>query len=99
VIKKKYRSGKIKLPVFEYSWSKEINKKDPDMEIIQNQIDTYMFVIKNKENFNFDDYRDEFKKFTKSLIRKGHISKLDNNYQTKFLQITKFIKLFWKNYD
>ena len=48
---KKHRSGKIKLPVFEYSWSKEIDKEEPNIKFIQDQIGSFIFVIQKKENF------------------------------------------------
>lgn len=94
---KKHRSGKIKLPVFEYSWSKEINKEEPNIEVIQDQIDTFIFVIQKKENFKINDLRNEFKIFIKLIIRHGHITRLEEKYQDKFLEITKFVKDYWRS--
>jgi hypothetical protein len=94
---KKYRSGKIKLPVFEYSWSKEIDKEEPNIEVIQNQIDTFIFVIQKKESFKINDLRAEFKTFIKLIIRRGHLPKLNNDYKDKFLKINKFFKENWPN--
>ncbi|TFG27379.1 MAG: hypothetical protein EU532_07555 [Promethearchaeota archaeon] len=96
---KKIRSGKIKLPVFEYNWSKEIDKEDPNIGIIQDQIDTFLFVIKEKENFKINDLQNEFKIFIKLIIRRGHITKLEKQYQDKFLNITKFVKEHWSNQE
>jgi len=93
---KKYRSGKIKLPIFEYSWSKEIDKEEPNIIVIQEQIDTFLFVIQKKENFKIDDLRNEFKLFIKLMIRHGHLTRLDKKYQDKFLEITKFVKEYWR---
>ncbi|MHA1256744.1 MAG: hypothetical protein ACTSPS_14220 [Promethearchaeota archaeon] len=64
---KKNRKGRIKLPIFEYNWSKEVAKEEPNLNIIRNQIKTFMFVIQNKENFKIDDFQEEFKKFTKMI--------------------------------
>lgn len=89
---KKHRSGKIKLPVFEYSWSKEIDKEEPNINVIQDKIDSFIFVIQKKEDFKLNDLRDEFKTFIKLIIRHGHITKLKKDYQDKFLKITKFVK-------
>ena len=89
---KKRREGRIKLPIFEYNWSKEVDKEEPNLNIIRNQINTFMFVIQNKDNFKIDDFREEFKKFTKLIIRHGHLTKLEKEYQNKFLKINKFIK-------
>ena len=94
---KKHRSGKIKLPVFEYRWSKEMDKEEPDIEVIQDQIDTFLFVIQKKENFKINDLRNEFKTFIKLIIRRGHLTRLEEIYQDKFLEITKFVKDFWRN--
>lgn len=55
-----------------------------------------MFVIQNKENFKIDDFQEEFKKFTKMIIRHGHLTKLEKEYQDKFLIINRFIKNSWK---
>ena len=96
---KKFRSGKIKLPVFEYNWSKEIDKEDPNIDIIQDQIDTFMFVIKEKENFKINDLHNEFKTFIKLIVRRGHITKLEKQYQDKFLIITKSVKEYWSNQE
>jgi len=92
---KKRREGRIKLPIFEYNWSKEVDKEEPNLNIILNQINTFMFVVQNKENFKIDDFREEFKKFTKLIIRHGHLAKLEKSYQDKFLTINKFIKDYW----
>jgi len=89
---KKRREGKIKLPIFEYNWSKEIDKGEPNFNIIRNQINTFIFVIQNRENFNIEDFREEFIAFTKLIIRHGHLTKLEKEYREKFLKITKFIK-------
>ena len=91
---KKSRSGKIKLPVFEYSWSKEVNTKKPNIELMQDQIDSFIFVIKNKDKFKIDDFLEEFRSFSKLIISLGHLTKLVKEYQEKFLYITKFIKEF-----
>ena len=93
---KKHRSGKIKLPVFEYSWSKEIDKEEPNFRVIQDQIDTFIFVIQKKENFKINDLRNEFKIFIKLIIRHDHITRLEEKYQDKFLEITKFVKDYWR---
>ena len=45
---KKRHEGRIKLPIFEYNWTKEVAKEEPNLNIIQNQINTFMFVIQNK---------------------------------------------------
>jgi len=92
---KKLRSGKIKLPVFEYSWSNEIDKTEPNLNIIRNQINSFIFVIQNKEDFRIDDFRGEFKVFTKLIIRNGHLTKLEKEYQDKFLKITSFVEEIW----
>ncbi len=94
---KKHRSGKIKLPVFEYSWSKEIDKEVPNIKVIQDQINTFLFVIQKKENFKINDLRNEFKSFVKLMVRRGHITRLEENYQDKFLEITNFVKEYWYN--
>jgi hypothetical protein len=94
---KKYRSGKIKLPVFEYSWAKEIDKENPNIDIIQDQIDTFIFVIQEKESFKINDLQAEFKTFIKLIVRRGHLPKLNKEYQEKFLTITKFFKENWPN--
>lgn len=93
---KKRREGRIKLPIFEYNWSKEVDKEEPNLNVIRNQINTFMFVIQNKENFKIDDFREEFKKFTKLIIRHGHLTKLEKEYRDKFLLINKFIKDKWE---
>ena len=46
---KKTHSVKIKLPFVEYNWYKEITKEKPNIDIIQNQIDNFLFVVQNKE--------------------------------------------------
>jgi len=94
---KKYRSGKIKLPAFEYNWSKEIDKEEPNIEALQNQIDSFIFVIQKKESFKINDLRTEFKTFIKLIIRRGHLPKLNKIYQEKFLKITRFFKENWPN--
>ncbi|TFG06473.1 MAG: hypothetical protein EU539_07520 [Promethearchaeota archaeon] len=91
---KKSRSGKIKLPVFEYNWSKEVDTEKPNIELMQDQIDSFIFVINNKEKFKIDDFLEEFRSFSKLIIRHGHLTKLGKEYQEKFLYITKFIKEF-----
>ncbi len=93
---KKRREGRIKLPIFEYNWTKEIAKEEPSLNVIRNQINTFMFVIQNKENFKINDFHEEFKKFTKLIIRHGHLTKLEKEYQDKFLIINKFIKDYWE---
>ena len=52
---KRRREGRIKLPIFEYNWTKEVAKEEPNLNIIRDQIDTFIFVIQNKENFKIDD--------------------------------------------
>ena len=94
---KKHRTGKIKLPVFEYSWSKEIDKEQPNIEAIQDQIDTFLFVIQKKKNFKINDLKKEFTSFVKLMVRRGHITRLEESYQDKFLEITKFVKEYWHN--
>lgn len=93
---KKRREGRIKLPIFEYNWSKEVDKEEPNLNVIRNQINTFMFVIQNKENFKIDDFREEFRKFTKLIIGHGHLTKLEKRYRDKFLIINKFIKDYWE---
>ena len=93
---KKRREGRIKLPIFEYNWSKEVDKEEPNLNIIRNQINTFMFVIQNKDNFKIDDFREEFQKFTKLIVRHRHLTKLEKEYQDKFLTINKFIKNYWE---
>lgn len=93
---KKRREGRIKLPIFEYNWSKEVDKEEPNLNVIRNQINTFMFVIQNKENFKIDDFREEFRKFTKLIIGHGHLTKLEKGYRDKFLIINKFIKDYWE---
>ena len=93
---KKRHEGRIKLPIFEYNWTKEVAKEEPNLIVIRNQINTFMFVIQNKENFKIDDFREEFKKFTKLIIRHGHLTKLEKEYRDKFLLINKFIKNNWE---
>jgi len=93
---KRRREGRIKLPIFEYNWTKEVAKEEPNLNIIRDQIDTFIFVIQNKENFKIDDFQEEFKKFTKLIIRHGHLTKLEKEYQNKFLKINKFIKNSWE---
>ena len=92
---KKHRSGKIKLPVFEYNWSKEVDKEEPNIKVIQDQIDTFLFVIQKKENFKINDLYNEFKIFIKLIISRGHLTRLEEKYQDKFLEITKFTKDYW----
>ena len=48
---KKSRTAKIKTPIFEYSWYKEINKTETNEEFIQGQIDSYIVLIENKVRF------------------------------------------------
>ena len=47
---KKSRTGKIKTGVFEYSWTKEINKVETNKKFIQSQIDSFILLIENKES-------------------------------------------------
>jgi hypothetical protein len=89
---KKSRTGKIKTPVFEYSWYKEINRTETNKKFIQNQIDSFILLIENKENIKIGDYRDELKEFTTILPAQGHLTKLDKEYQEKYFRITKFVK-------
>ncbi|MBD3339776.1 MAG: hypothetical protein GF353_11745 [Candidatus Lokiarchaeota archaeon] len=96
---KKHKTGKIKLPIFEYSWTKEIKKSNPNLNIIKNQIDSFVFVIHNRNRFRITDLKDEFLNFTKIIIRSGHLSKLNKDDQDKFLIITNFIKDFWETQD
>ncbi len=89
---KKSRTGKIKTGVFEYSWTKEINKVETNKKFIQSQIDSFILLIENKESIKIGDYRDELKEFTTLIVAQGHLAKLDEEYQKKYFKITKFIK-------
>ncbi|MFX1500200.1 MAG: hypothetical protein ACFFDH_04455 [Promethearchaeota archaeon] len=89
---KKSRTAKVKIPFLEYSWYKEINQIETNKEFIQNQIDSFILLIENKDNVKIGDYRDELKAFTTMLPAQGHLSKLDKEYQEKYFRITKFVK-------
>ena len=89
---KKSRTAKIKTPIFEYSWYKEINQPETNKEFIQSKINDFILLIENQESVNIRDMRVEFIEFTKLVPAQGHLSKLDKEYQGKFLKITKFVK-------
>ncbi len=86
---KKSRTG---TPIVDYSWYKEINQTKTNKDFIQNQIDSFILLIDNKENIEIWDYRDELKEFTKIIPAQGHLAKLDKEYQEKYFRITKFVK-------
>ncbi|KKL95438.1 hypothetical protein LCGC14_1854590 [marine sediment metagenome] len=89
---KKSRTGKIKTPIFEYSWYKEISKTKTNKKFIHDQIDSFISLIEHKDSINISDYKDELKAFTKIIPSQGHLVKLDKEYQDKYYVITKFIK-------
>ena len=64
---KKARTGKIKTPIFEYSWYKEISKIKTNKKFIQDQIDSFISLIEHKDSINIGDYRDELKTFSKLM--------------------------------
>jgi len=89
---KKSRTAKIKSPFFEYSWYKEINQTETNKEFIQNQIDSFILLVENKDSVKIGDYHDELKAFTTIIPSQGHLAKLDKEYQEKYFRITKFVK-------
>ena len=93
---KNARKAKIKTPVFEYSWYKEVNKIETNKKLIQNQIDSFKLLIDNKESVKMVDLRDELKEFIRIIPSQGHLVKLDKEYQDKFFEITKFVKEYFK---
>ena len=93
---KKSRTAKIKTPIFEYTWYKEINKIKTNKKFIQDQIDSIKLMIENKDDINMGDIRDELKTFIKIIPSQGHLVKLDKEYQERFFEITKFVKEHFK---
>lgn len=89
---KKSRTAKLKTPIFEYTWYKEVNQIETNKEFIQDQIDSFKLMIDNKENVNLGDLKDELKTFIKVIPSQGHLVKLDKDYQEKFFEIAKFVK-------
>ncbi|KKN43164.1 hypothetical protein LCGC14_0706100, partial [marine sediment metagenome] len=89
---KKSRTGKIKTPIFEYSWYKEISKTKTNKKFIQDQIDSFISLIENKDKIKIGDYHAELKEFTTIIPAQGHLAKLDKEYKEKYFRITEFVK-------
>ena len=53
---KKSRAGKIKVGPIEYSWYKEINQIKTNKKFIQDQIDSFMFLVEKQESFDLSIY-------------------------------------------
>ena len=93
---KKSRKAKIKAPFFEYSWYKEINKIDADMDFIKSQIDSFVLLTENKDKINPSNFKKELETFISLIPAQGHLVKLEKDYQEKFFKITKFTKDTWE---
>jgi len=91
-VAKKSRTAKIKTPIFEYSWHKEINQPETNKGFIQNQIDSFILLIENVEIVNIRDLRVDLIEFIKIITKQGHLAKLDKEYQEKFFKIIKSVK-------
>ncbi|KKM01673.1 hypothetical protein LCGC14_1792080 [marine sediment metagenome] len=74
---------------------KEINKIDADMKFIKSQIDSFTILINNKEKIDANNFKDELETFISLIPAQGHLVKLNNDYQGKFFNITKFVKDTW----
>ena len=95
-IAKKSREGKIKTPIFQYTWYKEISKIDADMKFIKKQIDSFLLLTENKDKINPNNFKDELETFISLIPAQGHLIKLEKDYQEKFFKITKFVKDMWE---
>ena len=93
---KKSREIKIKTPVIEYTWYKEINKTKTNKKFIQKKIDDYILLINNKDKIDPNNFKDEIEAFISIIPAQGHLNKLDKEYQEKFFKITKFVKDTWE---
>ena len=91
LIAKKSRTAKIKTPIFDYTWYKEINKVETNKKFIQDQIDSFILLVDNKDKINPSDFRDELKTFISLIPSQGHLVKLDKEYQEKFFRIAEYL--------
>ena len=89
-IEKKVKSGEINTGIFKYNWQKEINKIKTNKDFIQDQIDSFLLLIKNVEKIEIGIYGAELNEFLKVIPAQGHLSKLDKEFQDKFFKISKF---------
>lgn len=89
---KKTRTAKIKAPFFQYSWYKEINKPETNKQFIQQQIDSFEIIIKNESKIKIGVYKEELETFFRLIVAQGHLAKLDNEYQDKFLELNQYYK-------
>ena len=90
-IAKKSRTAKLKTPIFEYTWYKEISKIETNKNFIQDQIDSFILLIDNKNKINPSDFKDELKAFISLIPSQGHLVKLDKDYIDKYFRIAEFI--------
>ena len=93
---KKTRTAKLKTPLFDYTWYKEINKIDADIKFIKKQIDSFIILVENKNDINPNNFKDELETFVALIPAQGHLVKLDKEFQEKFFKITKFMKDTWE---
>lgn len=89
---KKSRKGKIKTGIFEYEWYKEIDKIDADFDLIKSQIDSFLYIIENPDDFKSSVYIEEMSVLSRVLVSYGHLAKLEDEYKEKFKRINKYIK-------
>ena len=90
---KKGKEFRVKLPFVEYHWFKEINQDKPNIDFINNQINSFMFLIENKDKVDIENFIEELREFTKLIVAEGHLMMLGDSYKEMFLKITEFSKL------
>lgn len=89
------RKGKelrVRLPFVEYHWFKEINQDKPNIDFIQNQIKSFIFLIENEEKVDIENFIIELREFTKIIVAEGHLMKLSDEFKKEFLILTNFSK-------
>jgi hypothetical protein len=91
---RKRQSVRVKLPFIEWSWYKEVSKKDVDIKYLQDLIDSYLLFIEHQKT-NTGEYHEELTQFTKLIVSNGHLIKLSKEYKEKFFKICKFVEDQW----
>ena len=91
---RKGQSVRVKLPFIEWSWYKEVSKKDVDIKYLQNLIDSYLLFIEH-QNTNTGEFHEELTQFTNLVVANGHLIKLTKEYQERFFKISNFVENEW----
>ena len=89
---KKSHDVEVKVPFLKYHWYKEINKEETNIKFIQKQIDSFKILVDNKSKIDVNDFKDDIRAFISILPAQGHLVKLSEDYQKKFLEITNYIR-------